>query len=292
MQNRSYTDIFENIGRIDNISDSGELFNVLIGVMSVLRSDKGCMWDREQTHDTIKRNIVEEAYEAVDSIEEKNYQDLKEELGDILLQVVFHSQIAVENKEFNVNDVILGIIKKLVRRHPHVFAGETVASSREVLENWEDIKKEERKNKLSDNFSIFSNIPKLLPALHYAYEIQTRAARYGFDWENPEDVISKIREEADELEKELKAGEKTGIYDESGDLLFSIVNLTRHINIDSEQALKGTCKKFIERFDLMEKYALENKLDFKNLSLEEKDKLWETAKRELQDNKGQGRKIL
>jgi tetrapyrrole methylase family protein / MazG family protein len=286
MQNKNHSDLYDSISRIDEISGSGELFEVLIRVMSVLRSDTGCMWDREQTHDTIKRNIVEEAYEAVDSIEERDFLGLKEELGDILLQVVFHSQIAVDNNEFNLNDVLKTIISKLVRRHPHVFAGKSVSSSREVLENWEDIKKEERKNKLSDNFSIFSNIPKLLPALHYAYEIQTRAARYGFDWENPGGVIDKIKEEIVELEKELETKAKSGISDETGDLLFSIVNLTRHINIDSEQVLKGTCKKFIKRFDFMEKYAADKGLDFKNLTLEEKDKLWEIAKEELQDNQG------
>ena len=284
MQNKNHSDLYDSISRIDEISGSGELFEVLIRVMSVLRSDTGCMWDREQTHDTIKRNIVEEAYEAVDSIEGRDFLGLKEELGDILLQVVFHSQIAVENNEFNLNDVLKTIIRKLVRRHPHVFAGKPVSSSREVLENWEDIKKEERKNKLSDNFSIFTNIPKLLPALHYAYEIQTRAARYGFDWENPAGVIGKIKEEITELEKELEKREKSGISDEAGDLLFSIVNLTRHINMDSEQALKGTCKKFIKRFDFMEKYAADKGLDFKNLTIEEKDKVWEIAKEQLRDN--------
>lgn len=284
MHNKNYSDLYDSISRIDEISGSGELFEVLIRVMSVLRSDTGCMWDREQTHDTIKRNVVEEAYEAVDSIEEKDFRGLKEELGDILLQVVFHSQIAVDNNEFNLNDVLKTIISKLVRRHPHVFAGKSVSSSREVLENWEDIKKEERKNKLSDNFSIFANIPKLLPALHYAYEIQTRAARYGFDWENSAGVIGKIKEEIAELEKELEKQEKSGISDEAGDLLFSVVNLTRHINIDSEQALKGTCKKFIKRFDFMEKYAADKGLDFKNLTIEEKDKVWEIAKEQLQDN--------
>jgi tetrapyrrole methylase family protein/MazG family protein len=283
MQNKNYEDLSDSISRIDKISGSGELFEVLIRVMSVLRSDIGCMWDREQTHDTIKRNIVEEAYEAVGSIEEKDYRDLKEELGDILLQVVFHSQIAVDNNEFNINDVLKTIINKLVRRHPHVFAGRSISSSREVLENWEDIKKEERKNKLSDNLSIFANIPKLLPALHYAYEIQTRAARYGFDWENPEGVIGKIKEEVAELEKELGILEKPDIPGEVGDLLFSIVNLTRHVDMDSEQALKGTCKKFIKRFNFMEKYAADKGLDFKNLTLEEKDKLWEIAKKQLQD---------
>jgi tetrapyrrole methylase family protein / MazG family protein len=283
MQNKNFEDLSDSIRRIDRISGSGELFEVLIRVMSVLRSDIGCMWDREQTHDTIKRNIVEEAYEAVDSIEEKDYRGLKEELGDILLQVVFHSQIAVENNEFNLNDVLKTIISKLVRRHPHVFSGKSVSSSREVLENWEDIKKEERKNKLSDNFSIFSNIPKLLPALHYAYEIQTRAARYGFDWESPDGVIAKIKEEIAELERELETEVEKGISEEAGDLLFSTVNLTRHINIDSEQALKETCKKFINRFDFMEKYAADKGLDFKNLTLEEKDKLWEIAKERVQE---------
>lgn len=267
------------LNNLGDIRNPGELFLILVAVMEKLRSEKGCVWDREQTHKTIKKNLVEEAYEAVESIEGESYQELEEELGDILLQVVFHSQIAQENSEFDINDVLRNILNKLVRRHPHVFGDKLVAGSQEVLANWEDIKKEERKEKSSKDLSVFTNIPKILPSLHYANEIQSRAARFAFDWEKSNDVLDKIKEEIEELERELPGGEIGQISDELGDILFSIVNLSRHLKIDSEESLKNTCKKFISRFDFMEDYALKHGLDFKNLSLVEKEKLWEIAKK-------------
>jgi tetrapyrrole methylase family protein/MazG family protein len=269
-------ELLNNLGGIRN---SGDLFLILVAVMEKLRSTEGCVWDREQTHRTIKKNLVEEAYEAVESIEGESYQELTEELGDILLQVVFHSQIAKENSEFDINDVLRNILNKLVRRHPHVFGDKLIAGSQEVLANWEDIKKEERKEKSSNDLSVFTNIPKILPSLHYANEIQSRAARFGFDWEKSNDVLDKIKEEIEELEKELPGGKIGQISDELGDILFSIVNLSRHLKIDSEESLKNTCKKFINRFDFMEDYALKHGLDFKNLSLTEKEELWEIAKK-------------
>jgi len=269
----------ELLNNLGDIRNPGELFLILVAVMEKLRSGKGCIWDREQTHKTIKKNLVEEAYEAVESIEGESYQELKEELGDILLQVVFHSQIAQENSEFDINDVLRNILHKLVRRHPHVFGDKLVAGSQEVLANWEDIKKEERKEKSSNDLSVFTNIPKMLPSLHYANEIQSRAARFGFDWEKSNDVLDKIKEEIEELEKELPDGKIGQISDELGDILFSIVNLSRHLKIDSEESLKNTCKKFINRFDFMEDYALKHGLDLKNLSLAEKEELWEIAKK-------------
>jgi tetrapyrrole methylase family protein/MazG family protein len=266
---------------IERISDSGQLFSILVNIMEKLRSKDGCMWDREQTHDSIKRNIIEEAYEAVDSIEEKRFQELSEELGDILLQVVFHSKIAADSRQFNICDVLRKIIKKLIRRHPHVFDNKIVNSSHEVLANWEEIKKEERRVKDKKNKSMFSDIPKILPSLHYAYEIQNRASRLGFDWDNAGEVIQKIKEEIKEMDTEFKKGNTKKLEGEIGDILFSVVNLSRHINIDSEKSLKDTCKKFIKRFDFMEKYAEEHGLDFKNMTLDEKDKLWEVAKKNL-----------
>lgn len=267
------------LNNLGDIRNPGELFLILIAVMEKLRSEKGCVWDREQTHKTIKKNLVEEAYEAVESIEGESYQELKEELGDILLQVIFHSQIARENSEFDINDVLRNILNKLVRRHPHVFGDKLVTGSQEVLANWEDIKKEERKEKSSNDLSVFTNIPKMLPSLHYANEIQSRAARFGFDWEKSNDVLDKIKEEIEELERELPGGKIGQISDELGDILFSVVNLSRHLKIDSEESLKNTCKKFINRFDFMEDYALKHGLDFKNLSLVEKEELWEIAKK-------------
>ena len=247
--------------------------------MEKLRSEGGCLWDREQTHQSIKKNMIEEAYEAVESIDNNDFQELKEELGDILLQVVFHSQIGSDNNEFEINEVLKSIIKKLLRRHPHVFSDEEVSSSSEVLANWEDIKKEERKIKLTKSTSIFSNIPRILPALHYAYEIQNRAARLGFDWDDISGVVEKLNEEFEELNKEIRTKNNAGLSQELGDLLFSIVNLSRHLGIDSEKSLRDTCRRFIQRFDYMEKYAEENNLDFRKLSMAEKDRLWEIAKK-------------
>jgi tetrapyrrole methylase family protein/MazG family protein len=267
------------LDNLDNIDDPGELFLLLLKLMKKLRSVDGCVWDREQTHESIKKNLLEEAYEAVESIESNDYSGLKEELGDILLQVVFHSQIAIENSEFDTGQVLKYILKKLIRRHPHVFGGKIVGSSSEVLSNWEDIKKEERKINLEKNNSMFVDIPKIMPSLHYAFEIQNRASRLGFDWENAIDVFDKIKEELLEINVELNKAESQNISDEIGDILFSVVNLSRHLKIDCEQCLKDTCKKFIKRFNYMERYAEENGLDFKKLPLAEKDKLWEIAKK-------------
>jgi len=269
------------IENIDKISDSGKLFTILVEIMKKLRSPDGCMWDREQNHKTIKRNLIEETYEAVESIENNSYTGLKEELGDLLLQIIFHSQIAAEGKEFNINEVLQGIIKKLVRRHPHVFQGLVLNSSDEILANWEDIKKKERKEKFKKPDSIFGGIPKSLPSLHYASEIQNRASRLGFDWKEAIDIFDKIKEELAELKKEIEEGKESQVPDEIGDVLFSIVNFSRRFNIDCEESLYEASKKFIRRYNFMEKYAEENNLDFKKLPLKEKDKLWEIAKREL-----------
>lgn len=266
---------------IDKINDSSKLFSILINIMKKLRSKDGCMWDREQSHDSIKRNLIEETYEAVECIESSDLEGLKEELGDLMLQIVFHSQMASENSEFNINDVMKNIIEKLIRRHPHVFKNKILNSCDEILENWEAIKKEERKKSLKKKDSIFVDIPKILPSLHYAYEIQNRASRLGFDWDEVKEVFKKIKEEINEINEELKRGKKDAVADEIGDTLFSIVNFSRHLGIDCEQCLKNTSKKFIQRFDFMEKYAKENNLDFKKMSLEEKDKLWEIAKSNL-----------
>jgi len=267
---------------IDKISDSSKLFAIMLDIMRELRSPDGCIWDREQNHKTIKRNLIEETYEVVESIENNDYEGLKEELGDLLLQIVFHSQIASENKKFDISGVLQCIIKKLVRRHPHVFQGMTLNSSDEILANWEAIKKKERKEKFKEPDSIFRGIPRSLPSPHYASEIQNRASRLGFDWDKAIDIFDKIKEELTELEKEVREGRKNRIFDEIGDVLFSIVNLSRHLGIDCEESLYEVSKKFVRRFNFMEKYADENNLDFKKLPLKEKDKLWEIAKGELQ----------
>jgi len=271
----------EDIRNIDKIDDSSKLFSILLNVMIKLRSPGGCIWDREQSHKTIKKNLIEETYEAVESIENEDFSALKEELGDLLLQVVFHSQIAAESNIFDIKEVLRGIISKLVRRHPHVFGEAVVKDSREILENWEEIKKKERKKRAKESDSIFSGIPKSLPSLHLAYEIQNRASRLGFDWDDKAGVFDKIEEELSELKKELSKKGDGFISEEIGDVLFTIVNFSRHTGVDCEESLRESSKKFIKRFDFMEKYAEENNMDFKKLTLKEKDKLWEIAKNEL-----------
>jgi len=283
-----------NISELGKNNNPNELFGLLVDILAHLRSPEGCVWDREQDHDSIKKNMVEEAYEAVEAIENEDYQSLKEELGDLLLQVIFHSQIAIEKNEFNLSDVIREIIKKLYRRHPHVFGDKNFTSPEEVLVSWEEIKKQERKNNPKKTESIFNGIPKILPALHYAYEIQNRASRLGFDWEETIFIFDKIKEEINELTLEFKKSSSQAlkdykknneslnnilqIKDELGDVLFSLVNLSRHLNLDSEECLKQTCSKFIKRFNEIEKLANSRSLDFKNLPLKDKDKLWDEAK--------------
>jgi tetrapyrrole methylase family protein/MazG family protein len=269
------------LDKLDKIKSADILFSILLDIMKALRSPEGCMWDREQDHDSLKKSLIEETYETIEAIEKKDPPGIREELGDLMLQTVFHSQIADENGHFNMSDVLKGIIKKLLRRHPHVFGDRDVSCSDEILSNWEDIKKKERKGTNKDGDSIFSGIPHTLPALHFAYEIQNRASRLGFDWDLPEDVYKKIFEELEELKIELGRGNKLSAQEEMGDLLFSIMNYSRHLKIDIEKGLKDTSRKFINRFKLMEKSAVEKGLDFKKLSLEEKEKLWERSKKQI-----------
>ncbi len=280
------------IKKANESSNPAELFKFLLEMMSALRSPQGCVWDREQTHGSIKRNIIEEAYEASEAIDNNDTNSLKEELGDVLLQVVFHSRIGEEKNEFAISDVLKEIINKLYRRHPHVFGDKSFKNSGEVLASWEEIKKTERKNNPLKTESIFNDIPKIMPSLHFAYEIQNRASRLGFDWEDEKGVQEKIKEEIAELNNAIKiqnkdeaeknkenvSGPSSEVMLELGDLLFSIVNLSRHLGIDSEDALRLTCKKFIKRFDAMEKLAKDRNLEFKDIPLEQKEKLWNEVK--------------
>jgi len=267
-------------GILDSIKEPEELFVILLEIMKRLRSETGCLWDREQNHQSLKNSLIEEAYEAVEAIDSGDSHDLSEELGDLLLQVVFHGQIGEEESQFTHSDIIRTIIKKLLRRHPHVFGTAAAGSSREILENWEDIKRQERKSSKKKKDSIFSGIPRSLPALHYAYEIQNRASRLGFDWEKAGDVYEKIVEELKELEVEAQSGGQSAAH-ELGDLLFSIVNYGRHLKIDIDKSIRDSCSRFTDRFKLMEEMARKEGIDFKKLSLQEKDRLWERAKKKL-----------
>jgi len=246
----------------------------LIEIMTELRSEAGCPWDREQDHLTLKKYLVEEAYEVIDAIDSKNMNNLCEELGDLLLQVIFHTRIAEESGEFYFTDVIKGISDKLIRRHPHVFGSVIAESSEEVIVNWDTIKGLEKAKGSTDQD--YFNIPKGLPALFFAQKTQEKAAKVGFDWGNYEGPLAKIYEELDELKQEIEQGKR--IKEEMGDILFSAVNLSRFLGIDAEDALRQGTKKFQERFlEMLKTITNENQIPSK-MSLEEMDNYWERAK--------------
>ena len=249
-------------------------FDRLVKIMRRVKTE--CPWDREQTHESIRQYFIEETFEVIDAIDEKDDESLVEELGDVQCQVLFHSLLAEERGKFTLADVCNGIADKLVRRHPHVFENIKVKDSGEVLKNWEHIKmKEGKKN------SILDGVPKDLPALIKAYRVQNKAGRVGFDWDNIADVVAKISEELGEFKDSLKTNDRDRIEDELGDLLFSIVNLARKIEISPEDALRRTIRKFTARFQYIEKALKEKGVSIKDASLDEMDKLWEEAKGKL-----------
>lgn len=246
----------------------------LIAVMARLRADGGCPWDKEQTHESLIRYLIEETYELIDAIEEKNDAHIAEELGDVLLQVIFHSQIAQEQNRFNLQDVGQRCAEKLIRRHPHVYGNKTIHDSAGVRKQWEEIKKVERSDR-----STLDGVPRYLPALSQAEKIQKKAARVGFDWPTLEGVVEKIDEELDELKKGLRKGDPKNIREELGDLLFSIVNLARFVDANPEEVLRGTIQKFYTRFQFIEKEVAKKGKAVSDCSLEELDRLWNRAKR-------------
>ncbi|MHB0976131.1 MAG: nucleoside triphosphate pyrophosphohydrolase [Candidatus Aquicultorales bacterium] len=248
-------------------------FDRLVEVMATLRGPNGCPWDREQTHKSLARFTLEEAYETVDAITAGDIEHMREELGDLLLQIVFQAQMAAEQHEFTIEDVARGISDKLVRRHPHVFGGkEGVETAEDVEITWEAIKKGEK----GEGGSILDGIPKALPSLIYAYELQSRAAKVGFDWEEAESALDKMPEEAEELKQAIKTG--ADVEDEIGDILFTAVNVARKLDLDPEVALRRGCEKFSQRFKRVEERAAGLGLDLASMSLEELDELWEEAK--------------
>lgn len=248
-----------------------ETFEDFFAIVRRLRID--CPWDREQTHASIAPLLIEEAYEVKESIDDGNDDELKKELGDILLHAVMHSVIAEERGAFDFNDVVRFISTKLVHRHPHVFGDETVKDSNQVKENWEQLKMKEGRR------SLFENMPKALPALQRADRVQEKASKVGFDWEKPEDVWKKVEEEMTELHEEIADGtapEK--IEEEFGDLLFALVNYARFIGVAPEEALHRTTNKFIRRFQYIEERLVAQGKSFKDVDLEEMDRYWNEAK--------------
>ncbi|MDQ2086525.1 nucleoside triphosphate pyrophosphohydrolase [Herbivorax sp. ANBcel31] len=253
-------------------------FSDLIEVMKLLRSEKGCPWDREQTHESLKKYLIEETYEVLEAIDLNDKDKLCEELGDLLLQIVFHAQISTENKEFGMDEVISGICKKMISRHTHVFGEDKAETADDVVANWEDIKKKEKG--ITKQTDVLKDVPSNLPALMRSYKIQQKAAKVGFDWDDMEDVLAKIYEEIDELKNVYKGRDVARINDEMGDVLFSIVNLSRFLKVQPEIALTGTINKFIKRFGFIENEAEKQGKSMDEMSLNEMEKLWERAKYE------------
>jgi len=268
--------------------------------MSRLRGEGGCPWDREQTYETIKSFLIEEAYEVVEAIEDKNLEALREELGDVLLQVVFLSQIAKEDGRFDIDGVIDSICDKMIRRHPHVFGDKKAADSREVLKNWEQMKQTERLQKQNGacnpeapHPSILDGVTRRAPDVIEALQLSQRAARVGFDWPNSDKILAKLNEEIMELQAALEGSrsddadeaQERKIEEEIGDILFVAVNLARHFKIDPESALRNTNRKFRDRFRHIEATLAKRSKSFDEVSLEEMERYWQEAK-ERETNRG------
>ena len=254
------------------------LFEELVSIMKTLYGPGGCPWDHEQTHESLKPYLIEEAYEAVEAIDSGSDEHLVEELGDVLLQVVFHAEIADKEGRFNIDDVLSIIIEKLKRRHPHVFSDATADDSEQVIKHWEEIKRKERREKRDDG-SVLDGLPKSLPALIKARRIQEKVSRVGFDWDRTEEVMLKVDEELRELKEASKKNDKEAIEEELGDLLFAVANLARFVSLCPEDALKKTIDKFQRRFQYIERELPKRGKTLGEASLEEMDMLWEEIKK-------------
>jgi len=251
-------------------------FDRLVTIMETLRAPGGCPWDAEQTHQSLVKNLIEEAYELADAIEADDAEAMMEELGDVLLQVVFHSTMAREAGRFDVTDVIHHLCEKLIYRHPHVFADGEADNADAVIRNWDRLKRREKSKK--ERASVMSGIPQSLPALLYALKVQSTAGRAGFDWEAAAEVLDKIGEERQELAEALEKGASAEIEDELGDLMFSVVNLARKLELDPETALRRANRKFVNRFHAMENAARQSGKPLSEIPMDEKERIWQGAK--------------
>ncbi|MEG1448532.1 MAG: nucleoside triphosphate pyrophosphohydrolase [Oscillospiraceae bacterium] len=251
----------------------------LLSIMELLRSENGCPWDKEQTHASIRKNFIEEAYEAVEAIDMQNSSMLKEELGDVLLQVVFHTQMEKESGAFDFDDVCDGICKKLVLRHPHIFKDTKVNNTDDVLNNWENIKKVEKGQKTYTE--ALNAVPKVLPSLMRSEKVQSRAAKSGFDYDDIEFAMSDLESELSELRQAIQNNDIPNQKEELGDLLFSVCNVARFLKLNSEECLTEACDKFIKRFEQVEIAAEEKNVALKDCSFNELDAFWKQAKNKL-----------
>lgn len=247
-----------------------ESFLALVEIMDTLREK--CPWDKKQTIQSLRSNTIEELYELIDAIIEEDWEGIKEELGDILLHVLFYAKIGTEQGHFTLQDAIEAISKKLIHRHPHIYGDVKVQDEEEVKRNWEQLKLQEGKT------SLLAGVPNSLPAMVKAFRIQQKVKQVGFEWENKEQVWEKVEEEIGEFKAEIDANDQEKMEAEFGDVLFSLINYARFLNIDPETALERTNKKFKHRFELMETYAKENGLDLVKLSLNEKEAIWQSMK--------------
>jgi tetrapyrrole methylase family protein/MazG family protein len=249
----------------------------LITLIRKLRAPNGCPWDRKQTRQDIGKYLLDEAYEVLDALAEDNPRHLQEELGDLLFQILFIAEIASEAGDFSLAEVMKDIQAKMIRRHPHVFGDVKVRSVREVKDNWQEIKKQERRGRTRDE-NLFGNIPRSMPALKRAQKITAAAARHGFDWKNTDDVLKKLHEELAELDAARKNGNVQIIEEEMGDILFTLVNLSRFLSVDAENALTCTIEKFLRRFAYIHQQLRANGQSLDDATLSEMDKLWDEAK--------------
>ena len=248
----------------------------LLDIMEILRSENGCPWDREQNHQSIRKNFIEETYEVVEAIDREDTALLQEELGDVLLQVVFHAQMEKEKGSFSFDDVADGICKKLILRHPHIFADVKADTSEEVLRNWDAIKKVEKGQRTATD--TLKSVPKVLPALMRSEKVQSRAAKAGFDFEGIEPVYGSLCSEVEELAEAVQSKNISDIQEELGDVLFSVVNLSRFLKVDAEEALYNATEKFIKRFEQVERLAQQRGIDMKKESMQTLDELWKSVK--------------
>jgi tetrapyrrole methylase family protein/MazG family protein len=255
-----------------------QAFERLHGIIAQLRAPGGCPWDREQTHATLRTHLLEETYETLDAIDRADDTDLREELGDLLMQPLMHADIAAEEKRFDIVDVLEGISDKLVRRHPHVFGDVVVSDANEVLTNWDAIKKQEKAGRTIAETSILDNVPPTLPSLSRALKISKKAAKVGFEWPDIDGVLDKLREETREVEAEIESGSDARLAEELGDLLFTAVNIARWRKIDPELALRDGVARFERRFRAMEAEAAARGQELKSLSPEGWDALWNAVK--------------
>jgi len=254
------------------MGQSGEAFERLVNIMNDLREK--CPWDKKQTIESLRQMTLEETYELTDAITEKDWKGIKEELGDLLLHIVFYAKIGTEKDQFTMEEVINGICEKLIARHPHIYSNVQVNNDEDVKRNWEKLKIKEGKT------SVLSGVPKTLPALIKAMRLQEKAKQVGFEWENKEQVWEKVKEEEAELAEAISIGEQYKVEEELGDLLFSLVNFARFLNVDAENALEVTNKKFIKRFTQMEQKAMAGGNPLTQMTLEEMDAIWNQIKRQ------------